>query len=69
MKLLYHDHFSCSCGDIFFLFIPLDIVMFNRPLAYEAARQHELGVLRHTIAHMEGKLNGQIERAKDKSYL
>lgn len=64
MKIAYQEHWKCHCGHLFYLLIPMYICLFKSEKAKEAMRQHEFAILRHTIAHMEGKLNGQTKTSK-----
>mgnify|MGYP001575493167 CR=1 FL=1 len=68
MKMFYRDLYQCPCGELFMIVLPVYQILFNRELAREADRQYQFQILRHTIAHMEERLNGQAERIKVRSY-
>lgn len=65
--LSYQENFRCECGEVFLLLIPIYIILFKRNLADEARKQYKLGVLRHNVEHMEGRLHGQATRSKSTS--
>ena len=67
MKLAYHDHYQCICGEIFMVLVPIYICIFKSELAMQADRQYQFAILRHTIAHMEDRFYRQAERKQVRS--